>query len=256
MDILMNYARPVCYTALRSLLAIVDDAGVRGDVATLENARNLIPPFDGDVRMNCTTYINGLIEVITQDNPVYNEADITAARLSLERVAYGNFDEAMHALGQDLMAIDPDAPREMASDIFRPEFFNPEDREIWQDLRHVIEKFKERPSGEYCIEAYQAYRALREYQQRSYGSLLPAMVATYMRRDGKDAEGVSVRLALVDGTLNIVAAEPLTSALRAHFADDTLIEATEDFTEDRLPHDIGEYELMDVVCADMYRYEL
>lgn len=259
MNILTSYAHPVSHASLRALLAIIDSAVARADTATLAYAYDLIPPLDGDVRTNCSVYINGLIGVLEQDDAGYaqcSEEEITAARLSLDHTAYGNFDEAMHALDHDLLALDPHVAIDPASDAFRPEFFDADDRAIWDELRLVITNYQANPSGDYTLEAYMAHQRLREYQQKSYGPLLPTMVATYLRRTGKDTEGVSARLAWVDETLNVASAEPLAVLLKDHFARKHPITTHDEFVETCFPKMIGDYTLMDVSRSDMYRYEL
>lgn len=226
---------------------------------TLEHAYDLIPPFDGDVRTNCSVYIRGLIESIEhadQDFAIYNEEDITAARFSLDQVAFGNFDEAMHALDRDLIALDPHVAVDAASDVFRSEFFETEDQAIWRELRQVINDYKADPERDFTRDAFVAHQRLREYQQKSYGPLLPTMVATYLRYNHGTAEGMSARFAWVDETLNVEAAEPLAELLNEYFSGDNQISAVNEFNEEILPKTVGDYRLMDVGSSSMYRYEL
>lgn len=259
MNILTRYAHPVSHSSLRALLAIIDSAVARGDSITLEYAYDLIPPFDGDVRTSCAIYIRGLIESIEHSDreyAIYSEEDITAARLSLDQVAFGDFDEAMYALDRDLMALDPHVAVDASSDAFRPEFFDSDNQTIWHELRQVIINYKADPARDFTLEAFVAHQRLREYQQKSYGPLLPTMVATYLCHIHGIAEGMSARFAWVDDTLNIEAAEPLAGLLNEYFAGDDQVVAAEQFNEEMLPRIVGEFHLMNAASSTMYRYEL
>lgn len=243
---------PMSHESLRSLLEIVEKALELGDENLLHNISILSDYIELD-SSDIHTYIRGKYERLPYENdeyPLYSDKEIESAKERLEKKAYGNFDEGMWILERDLLQIP--FHKEIESNVFRPEFFNEEDRRIWESLRQVLIAQPYANQETWEKEAKAAYDSLRLYQQKSYGALIPIMIATYK----KEAEGVSVRLAWIDKALVVTTKALFYKELDEYLTHTNPIKSAADFTQDHLPQYIGQYTRESVEYDSLFRYEL
>lgn len=245
--------RPVSHEPLRALLEIVEKALDLRDDRLLNNISVLgdyVEPDNPDVH----AYLWGEYERLAYDRDeyatMYSDKDIKEVKKYLEKEAYGNFDEAMWALERDLLHVP--FQKELESNVFRPEFFNKEDRRMWESLRQVLISQPHTNHDAWAKEAEDAYKSLRVYQQKSYGALLPIMMATYRR----EAVGFSVRLAWIDNALDVALQTPFYKELSEYLVHTNPIKSVTDFTQDCLPQHIGRYTREAVEYDSLFRYEL
>lgn len=253
-----DYPRPISHTELRALLRVVERAYARKDIDALNDAFNLANLLPSEYYEDLQTYILGTREWIRygdeDDYPMYDNADIHEAKETLEMSAYGDFDEAMDALTYDLRGIDRCRSKDsMQSLVFRPELFTDEDRQKWKELLDVALDCLHKPHDSKLERKVEdAVMAIRSYQQRSFGPLVPTLTATYRRDD----EGVSVRLTWFDECLYVTTHATFYEALDEYFITTAPIDGLADFTPDCFPKLIGGHTLGGITSINLFRYEL
>jgi hypothetical protein len=252
-----HYPWPTLHYDLRALLRVIERAYDQNSVEALDDARDLAGALPPECHENLRTYIGGLLERIRneeRDYRLHTDIDIDEAKEALEKIAYGDFDEAMMKLEYDLRSLDRYRnENEMESRVFRPELFSNEDREKWNELQAVVAEYLPEPFSEENDKALEdAVASLRSYQQRSHGALVPTMTATY--RNGN--EGTTVRLAWVDEGLQVATHAPFYEELDDFFINTSPIESRADFLPSRFPKSVGEYKLGGIMSANLFQYEL
>lgn len=253
---------PPSHEALRALLRIIDRAVERKDKDLLRDIFDLCDRVSPDHAADAEIYVYGLYERSESDIGYYvhDEKDIAEAQERLEKVAFGDFDEAMSELMYDLgSAIRYRSMDEAGSNIFRSDFFDDGDKVIWNELREVLRRTLVTNGYDEAMEAEadDAIDTLRTYQQKSYGPLIPTMTATYMKRttEGAPREGVSVRLAWQDDHLEMETYAPFHKELEEYFANNPITHIDQ-FTHACFPEEMMDYELGDVADARLFAYEL
>lgn len=236
------------------MLRLVKSAVDRSDASSLDDLRTIAENDD-----TLYDYISAQHErLIKEERSYYIYDDETFASLTseLEKIGFGDFDEAMMALEYDLNSLERyrDAS-EVRSNIFRPELFNQDDRVIWTELRKIVTEhdYKKRPADD---DNCAAVEQLRTYQQKSFGPLVPVMIATYIDDASGKKHGVSVQLSWTNNHLYVQTAAPFAKELDDYFANKASIKTVQDFTEKSLPATIGDYVLSYVSSMDLFEYEL
>lgn len=225
---------------------------------------NLIEVVEPALRYDLQVYVIGLRQLAAEEKPIYyrtyDDENISVAKTNIERCAYGDFDEAMADLEKDLMYYDRSRGEDpFLTDIYRSEYFgSDEDRAIWNELREVLNKWGR--VGTYDSAAdnavHDAVERLRDYQQKSYGALVPTMTGTYIKKSSEGSHGVGVRLAWVDECLRVTTRAPFYEELDDFFIYQSPVESRKMFTPECFPKNIGGYVLMGVSSNNLFEYEL
>lgn len=252
---------PIYHDGLRALLRIVERAIEQDDSDALEDALVLGRKLDFEQHANINTYINGSMERLASDYDdwfMYNKDQVIEAKRQLEKVAYGDFDEAMRMLENDLYCIDRYRNEsDIESNVFRSDFFDNDDRKKWHELRSVMLKYFKVPYSEnQNDEIENAMKELREYQQKSYGPLIPTMTATYIKRYANGADGATLKLIWIDGGVRVDTAAPFYEEIDDYFINQSPIKNRQMFIPSCFPESFGEYKLGDTDSVDLFRWEL
>lgn len=252
-----SYPHPKSHRELQALLRVIDRAYEQKELPGLEDAYDLAELLT-EYKEALTEYIGGLANRVREGEDdsyfLYSEHDISAMRAELERQAYGDFDEAVEALAYDLNSLDRyQSVDDMEARVYRPEFFAANDRQKWDEWWQLaVDCLDHSYDSEADSRVGRALLAIRHYQQKSYGPLVPTLVATY--RAG--SEGLSVSLAWFDDALHIASNAPLHAELRAYLTNVSPVTNVSEFTPECLPKYISGYELRTVSEAKLFRYEL
>lgn len=251
------YPHPSSHRELRALLRTIERAYEQKDNDALQDAYDLAVALVKNENDEVVEYISGLSERLRNDYTghycMYTDEDIAAMKEPLDRQAYGDFNEAMLALQYDLQSIDRYASEsDIEARIFKPEYFNNEDRAKWTELYGVANTLLHETKvtiGDNSVA--RAVSKLRDYQQRSYGPLVPTITASYRRDD----EGFSISVTWLDNEIVIAPYSPFHDELNKYF-DEHPVTAPDNFTPKCLPKSINGYELRTTSCAKVFRYEL
>lgn len=252
-----SVTRPVSHEDLRALLSMVEKAIEKDDLELIGNLQiisHLISSEHEDVRI----YMCGEYDKLAGENNeyrMYDDDDIKISKDYLEKLAYGDFNEAMWALEHDLKNVSHTNSRD--SDIFKSDYFADNDREIWEELRQVIINPKtDKNDDDLEIEAADALCRLREYQQKSYGPLVPVMFVNYVKNEKDNRIGISFRLAWIDNHVHVQAEMPYRRELDDFFTNKNPISDVADFNKDNIPKAIDGYKLESVDDYKLFYYEL
>ncbi len=253
-----NISRPISHDALRAFLQAIEKVIKIGDESLLWDLCVIGGLFPYDYTDEICTYTYGSQERLQcgadSEYRSYSDDAIDDAKKELEEIAYGDFDEAMSVLESDL----DDFPYHYShrSDIFRPDYFETDDRKIWDKLRQVIAKPADESDQDKLEKtAKAAITKLRTYQQKSYGKMVPVIFATYMKQDSDDTVGVSVKLAWDNRCLRIMTPAPFYAELDDFFINTNPIKRLENFDEKHMPVEIGGYKLHTADIHHLFRYE-
>lgn len=245
-------ARPVSHSELRAWLEITEKALKLKDIKLLENLSILSSLFDDEYRRDAFVYSRALLERLEKHKKdvyyVYDDETVELSKDALYRKAYGDFNEAMAAIERDLTRYPADSKCE--SDAFKPEYFDEEDRKIWDELRKVsINLDYDIPDNR--NDKY--VKKLRKHQEKSYGPQIPVLYASYISRDNQ--RGVTLNVAFVNGKLEISAEKKIKKLLEAHFSN-LPITTSKELTKIILPKTLDYYSLVSVNKDYLFEYEL
>lgn len=253
-----NTTGPISHRDLRAFLDIAKKAIELGDISLLGNLQTISYLVEPENNQDVQDYINGesdRLASIDGEYRMYDDDDIKNAKDALGKVAYGDFNEAMLALEHDLKNIS--YANKLSSDIFKPEYFSENDRIIWEKLRSVATLLLGNKDGEISGQgSTDALRDLRQYQQKTYGSLIPVIFATYIKDEEQNKTGATVRLAWVDNEIHIQASAPFDRELDDFITNKHPTKSVTDFNQGNLPKIIGGYKLDSADRYDMFCYEL
>lgn len=254
----MTYATPPDHKTLRAFIELIDLGLEQKSEPSLRNIHTVLngsADVTADEKLLITTTICGYMDLIRGGDyyNIHSKASVDGARDRLDRAAYGDFNEAMYFLEADLRGLDPTIPREILSDIFKPEYFSDDQRRLWHKLRKPVEDYVKNPTEDVYAEAVETSDELRNYQQSFYGPLLPTMSAGYISDNGTD--GATVQLAYADPVLIVKAAGPLKEGIDVYFADHP-VQSIEGFVESAVPRRIGGFTLTEIVSSRQFRYEI
>lgn len=246
-------------------MGLVEKALKYQDEELLDYAADLIDVAEYDNKADLRTYIFGTKDRLSKNDCAYrhgryccySDESVRGAKRQLEQAAYGDFNEAMQVLERDLF--NDSYGDAIESDIYRPNLFSEKDKKLWECLRQPLKVSVVDSDGEKRgIAIMKAYNALRADRQKVCGPLIPVMYAFYIKRANGESVGVTVRLIWDDGCVRVdtCADVPFYKELDAFFIETNPIKSLDDFNEDHLPRQIGEYLLDGVDAYSMFCYEL
>lgn len=248
-------AIPPDYSHLRALLRLVQKAIDTQDTEALKEyeliARGL--NVSSDIHTNLRTYLFGSLEQIGGGQSgywMYDAESIALSHNTLQRVAFGTFTEAIHDLKLDIQQYS--YREERWSDQYNPEYFDSDDRKIWDEARTVLDTYDGTWSDEADDATDDVVRRINVYMQKYYGPLIPIMGAVYRH----DQHSASVRLAWVDEALQVTTYAPFAEAIEEYFAQAHPITSVDDFKSEVYPEQIAGYKREDVTSASLFRHEL
>lgn len=246
---------PPDYSHLRALLRLVQKAIDAQDMEALKEYELIARGLDvsSDIHTNLRTYLFGSLEQIGGEHSGYRMYDAESVALSrdaLRRVAFGTFTEAMHDLQNDIQSYH-DKNRNV-SDEYNAQYFEPDDQEIWHDMRAVLDTYHGAWNDDADDATYDAVQRIRAYMQKYYGSFIPTMNAVYRCNQ----HSVSVRLAWVDEALQVTTYAPFAEAIEEYFTQAHPITSLDDFKSEVYPKQIAGYKREDVTSASLFRHEL
>lgn len=252
---------PTSHAALRALLRIIERANEQKSIDMLDDARTLIGGAAPGLAYELKEYVIGLRERIQGEDEYYQlQSDDTMSwfKTRLEKTAYGDFDEAMLCLEDDLKGADScRSESNLQSNEFRPELFDADDRKVWEELRAVVTNAVGcSDSKKQDDELQQAINKLRAYQQKSYGPLIPTMIASYVKKVKNDTSGYSVRLAWVDEGLRVETNAPFYEQLDEFFINQSPVESRRMFTRSCFPRRLDGYDVAGVAEDNLFKHEL
>lgn len=260
----MTYPQPQNHKTLRAILALINSATGRGDAESLKHVSEILydnpPALSAEDNKNLAVLICGNVDKINNSMyRMFTNKDIEEVSATLQKQAYGDFNEALHLLAQDLRSLDLTIKRESNSDIFKSEFFTPEEQEVWNLLRKPIGDFEANPTVEAINSAKIALDKLRLHQQSFYGHLIPTISASYLKEpeNPKDnTTGVTVVVAYDDPTIIVNTFAPFAPELDEYIIDKLPLDSDQDFNVSILPKSIGGYNLVDHYSVNLFMYEI
>ncbi len=253
---------PPSHQELRNAIALLKRGRELNDGSIIDNTLSLARStyeIDASIYALLVTYSDTPLSSAGEDvyYSLHSPEDRKEAETELIRLAYGDFNEALHLLQQDLFNLDPTINRgEPFSDIFDANYFTPEQQKLWNELRQPVEDSRNNPGQDFTKEAMGAFRKLRHHQQQVYGQLLPTMVATYLSNGEEESRGVSIQLIWDDPTLIVNSQAPFNVDLDEYFINTHPVESLRDFIPSAFPQTINDYTLQDVTSENLFRYEL
>lgn len=175
---------PVRRDGLRAYVEIVEKARELKDQALLKSARY----FEEVVESKYTDLPEGLIydyTVATEERlsgyfeeryALYRSPEMDELIESMKRLAYGDPAEAFMDLERDFNS----PARGVASEIYRPEYFDVEDRTLWDEARALLKKSNsyEETADEIAI----LYR-IRVHLQKYLGDLVEIKIYNFTKND-------------------------------------------------------------------------
>lgn len=181
------------------------DSSLTTDIIDLANR---LDDLDEETIEDLATYGYGTIENNQETNDsdysIYTPSDVERAKKSLEKIAYGNFNEAMLFLEHDLSDIDPTIKREEKySNVFNADFFTKKQQKVWNELRKPVVEHEKYPNKDLTNEAMASVKKLRDYQQNYYGQLQPVGIVSYVKIVNGDTHGFTARIVNKDGSLEL-----------------------------------------------------
>lgn len=252
-----RYPHPPTYQHLRALLKLTENAIGRKDLDDLAHLYEINYAIDSDWSDNMRIYIVGSIESIQgEDYSMYTTEEIGEVKESLTRLAYGNFDEAMATLYNDLSNCGYTDSK--GSDIFQNKYFSKAEGKIWRELRRVLNDCRENTlphTKKFDNTIDQAIDKLRHYQQKSYGGLIPTIIGTY-RSIAPNQTGVSFRLLWRNDCLEIDTPTELHKKFQKLVLKQNKITSKDSFKIDNLPKVIEGRELESADTSELFLYEI
>lgn len=176
---------PVRRDGLRAYVEIIEKARELKDQTLFKSARyfyNLVQSENADLPDKLIQdYTTGTEERLTgyfeERYALYRDAEMDKLIDSMKRFAYGDPVEAFMDLEYDF-----NSPiRELASDVFRSEYFDSEDRKLWDDARALLKK-KSGSYEEMDDEIAVLYR-LRLHLQKYLGELHEIKIYNFTKSD-------------------------------------------------------------------------
>lgn len=249
--------RPESHKYLRSYLQLIDRAAELKDVNLLENLANIqlaiLPEYNPDVHNVILGNINKLKASSEDAYRIRDDETFLASKMALEKLANGDFCEAMWILEQDLNGWS--YYETIDSDEFRPSFADIEDENIWNLCRKALKDAVETgDSDETSGRIDDTLKMLRNYMQKYYGPLIPTVIGIY-RIKNKGEKGVSVQLQWVGTYLQVATYAPFYEQLDDYFINKHPVLSRQDFENINLPEYIGGYELESVERSEIFAYE-
>lgn len=259
-----TYPQPPNHKTLRAILALINSATERGDIESLRHVSEILydnlPALSVEDNKNLTVLIHGNIDKINNSTyKMFTDKDIEEVSATLQKHAYGDFSEALHLLAQDLRSLDLTIKRESNSDIFKPDFFTPEEQEVWSLLRKPLSDFNANPNVEAINSAKIALDKLRLHQQSFYGPLIPTISASYLKKPEHPEDnttGVTVVLAYDDPAIIVNTFAPFATELDEYIINKLPLDSDQDFNANMLPKSIGGYNLVDHHSENLFMYEI
>ncbi|MBL8160261.1 hypothetical protein JNJ66_07455 [Candidatus Saccharibacteria bacterium] len=249
---------PIYRHSLRALLRLIEKGQELQDSQFLRDTSDILDNLVYENYDNWTTYMSAIQDRVgndEEDEMYVSDEEMSTARQSIDEQIFGDFDEAMITLEQDLRGLP--WRDSLDSDAFKPDYFAADDRKIWDELREVAKRYigvRDTDAAEAATE--DAIVRLRRYLQKLYGPLIPVMIATYSKAENVRTVGYSVRLAWLDGKLDITTSAPFCAKFTNYVMKIKPITRPESFTAEHVPQKIDGFELGSVDCYQLFRYEL
>lgn len=247
-------------SALRSTLYLIDLAADQSDTETVRHVANLaLSSEETEVDTDLDTILIALMNFTPEDDyyRVYRKEDVDTARMRLDRIAYGNFYEAIDYLTSDIQRYGK--PKSLKSDVFRPELFevDKEDIDLWNRMRSLT---KEQADSDYSPASdklqEKAIKEIRLHMQKYYGKLIPVVTTSYTNQTEEGSSGHSAKFWYQDSSLETRTGAPFHEKLRNHLLRSQPFTTSEDFDPNSLPEDIDGNILSSINVGSLFQYEL
>lgn len=200
---------------LRALLFAIERSKKHKDTDLLYKLKNLAP--EGTFTDVHIVVQDAAQEIDKEDYRTYDKESVGEARQKLDELAYGNFLEACQHLEYDLRAqMFMNHKNGPDSDEFRSEFFNKDERKIWEKCRREIKRIQ---TSNITSEdnSHELLSELRLFLERYYGPQIPVTFIGYSLVDEKDMpqKGYSFRAHKLNGKLHVTGYPELTEKVKA-----------------------------------------